>query len=101
MTVKGAELLREELKKEVVFSIEVARLEEQPRGNENVNETIATDANTTANDKHKMRELSSFFTKTFSAHRECVYISTWHMHISTTVVQFSRPGLLYRLVSDF
>jgi hypothetical protein len=56
----------EELKKEVVFSIEVARLEEQPRGNENVNETIATDANTTANDKHKMRELSSFFTKTFS-----------------------------------
>jgi len=57
----------EELKKEVVFSIEVARLEEQPRGNENVNETIATDANTTANDKHKMRELSSFFTKTFSA----------------------------------
>ena len=31
------------------------------------NETIATDANTTANDKHKMRELSSFFTKTFSA----------------------------------
>ena len=57
----------EDLKKEVVFSIEVARLEEQPRGNENVNETIATDANTTANDEHKMRELSSFFTKTFSA----------------------------------
>ena len=57
----------EDLKKEVVFSIEVARLEEQPRGNENVNETITTDANTTANDKHKMRELSSFFTKTFSA----------------------------------
>ena len=57
----------EDLKKEVVFSIEVARLEEQPRGNENVNETIATDANTTANDEQKMRELSSFFTKTFSA----------------------------------
>jgi hypothetical protein len=57
----------EDLKKEVVFSIEVTRLEEQPRGNENVNETIATDANTTANDEHKMRELSSFFTKTFSA----------------------------------
>lgn len=57
----------EDLKKEVVFSIEVARLEEQPRGNENVNETIATDANATANDEHKMRELSSFFTKTFSA----------------------------------
>ena len=57
----------EDLKKEVVFSIEVARLEEQPRGNENVNESIATDANTTANDEQKMRELSSFFTKTFSA----------------------------------
>ncbi len=57
----------EDLKKEVVFSIEVARLEEQPRGNENVNETIATDANATVNDEHKMRELSSFFTKTFSA----------------------------------
>ena len=56
-----------DLKKEVVFSIEVARLEEQPRGNENVNESIATDANTTAKDEHKMREVSSFFTKTFSA----------------------------------
>jgi hypothetical protein len=57
----------EDLKKEVVFSIEVARLEEQPRGNENENETIATDATTTANDEHKMSELSSFFIKTFSA----------------------------------